>query len=199
MIKTFSYETKTSETTFNQTIHAVDLRTSIKKWLDKIHNLRHEVYSFNSTQVDSIKSQLDSGEAKIQIDQNPFYIAFKLNEQIRFCYINELDKGQPDFIAVTKYFKTEQGGRQGYAASGYRPHLKFEGSKLLTTGEQLFIDKDNVFPGDTVTAEIRILAVDAFEGQLYPGLKFDLCEGPKTIATGQINTVINGKLKKSAH
>ena len=197
MIKTFSFETKISETSLHQTIHAVDLNTSIKKWLDKITLQKNEAYSFNSNQIESIKSQLESGEAEIQFDQKPFYFAFRLNEQFQFCYITELDKGQPDFVAVTKYLTTEEGGRKGYAASGYRPHVKFEGSKMLTTGEQLFIDKDNVYPGETVTAEIRILAKDSFLGKLYSGLKFELCEGQNTIATGYISNVINNKLKKA--
>ncbi|MCC7453111.1 MAG: hypothetical protein IT222_03005 [Crocinitomix sp.] len=197
-MKTFTYETKTSEETFHQTIHAIDIQTSVQKWINKISDLKNESYSFNPTQVKNISEQFVAGQITMQFDIKPFYITFKIADQIQFCYINELDKGQPDIIAETKYFKTEDGGRQHYTASGYRPHLKFIGKNLLTTGEQIFIDKDNVFPGDIVKAEIRILSVDAFTGYLYPGQKFDICEGPRTIGHGEIIQVINDKLKKES-
>lgn len=197
MIKTFTYETKTSDKTFHQTIHAINIQTSVKKWIDKINDLKSESYSFNTTHVKNISDQFVAGQITMQFEIKPFYITFKISDQIQFCYINELEKGQPDIIAETKYFKTEDGGRQNYAASGYRPHIKFAGKNLLTTGEQIFIDKDNVLPGEIVNAEIRILSVDAFTGYLYAGQKFDICEGPRTIGKGEIIQVINDKLKKA--
>ncbi len=198
MIKTFTYETKTSDKTFNQTIYAIDIQTSLQKWINKISDEKNDSYSFNPTQVKNIKDQFVAGQIKMQFVTKPFYIAFKISDKFQFCYINELDKGQPDIIAETKYFKTEEGGRQHYAASGFRPHVKFAGKKMSTTGEQIFIDKDNVFPGETIKAEIRILSVDAFATYLYSGQKFDICEGPHIIGQGQIIEVVNNKLKKDS-
>jgi hypothetical protein len=198
MIKTFTYETKTSDETFHQTIHAIDIQTSVQKWVDKINDLKNEVYSFNPTQVKNITDQFTAGQISSQFEQKPFYISFNIVDQIQICYINVIDKGEPDFIAHLNYLTTEEGGRRGYAASGYRPHVKFDGKTLFTSGEQLFIDKDKVFPGDKVKAEIRILTVDAFINFLFPGQNFEVCEGPNLIAHGQIIEVVNLKLLKAS-
>ncbi len=198
MIKTFTYETKTSDETFHQTIHSIDLQTSVQKWVNKINDLKNESYSFNPTQVKNISDQFVAGQITTHFDKKPFYISFNLVDQTQICYINEIDKGDPDFIAQLQYLTTEEGGRKGYAASGYRPHVKFDGKNLLTSGEQLFIDKDKVFPGDTVKAEIRILTVDAFIDYLFQGQNFEVSEGPHLVARGQIIEVVNQKLIKAS-
>jgi hypothetical protein len=83
---------------------------------------------------------------------------------------------KPDFIARLKYKTTEEGGRKGPAKSRYRPLVEFPGLEPLTSGEQIFIDKEIVNPGDTVKAEMTILSVQAFEGKLYVGEPFRFWE-----------------------
>jgi elongation factor Tu len=103
---------------------------------------------------------------------------------------------KPDFIAEVSYLSTEEGGRRSYAASGYRPHLKFEGSDYLTSGEQHFPDREKVLPGETATAEISILSVEVFKNKLFVGQPFEFSEGGKLIGRGRIVEIVNSDLQK---
>lgn len=109
----------------------------------------------------------------------------------------QVDKGEADFIATLSFLTTAQGGRQTPAFSNYRPHLKFEFSDYLTSGQQNFIDREIIYPGDNVEAEIRIVAVEQFEGQLKENMQFDFREGSKIIGTGQIKRIVNNKLRQT--
>ena len=62
----------------------------------------------------------------------------------------EFDNSKADFIATLTYKTTEQGGRKTPAKSGYRPQVKFDFEEMETSGQQTFIDRELVFPGDTV-------------------------------------------------
>ena len=59
------------------------------------------------------------------------------------------------------------------------------------------MDKDEVFPGDTVTAEIQLLSPDIFENKLIEGMDFEFREGSRIIGTGEIKKIINERLKAS--
>ena len=104
-------------------------------------------------------------------------------------------KFKSDFIALLKYKKSEDGGRQNFALSGYRPTIKFPFSEMQTSGIQTFIDKEKVFPGETVKAEIKILSDEYFKHQLCENLEFDFLEGPNIIGTGKIISILNPRLK----
>jgi hypothetical protein len=108
----------------------------------------------------------------------------------------QFDKGQADFIATLNYLTVEEGGREKPAFSGYRPHLKFDFSEMQTSGQQTFIDRKIVYPGDTVEAEIKIVAIEHFAGKLKEKMKFEFREGERTIGTGQITRIVNNNLKK---
>lgn len=109
----------------------------------------------------------------------------------------EIDKNEADFIATLTYRTIEQGGRHIPAKSGYRPQVKFDFTEMMTSGQQTFIDRNLVFPGDTVDAEIKIIAVDYFAGKLSEKMKFEFREGSVIIGTGQIKHILNPRLKKS--
>lgn len=109
----------------------------------------------------------------------------------------QVDKGEADFIATLTYLTTEQGGRQTPAFSSYRPQVKFEFAEMQTSGQQTFIDRKIVYPGDTVEAEIKIISVDYFAGQLKEKMKFDFREGSRIIGTGQIKHIINDRLRQA--
>ena len=85
----------------------------------------------------------------------------------------EIDKKQADFIATLKYRTYEEGGRRTPVKSGYRPHIKFPFAEMQTSGQQTFIDRELVFPGDTVEAEIIIVSIDYFEKALTEGMEFE--------------------------
>ncbi len=67
-------------------------------------------------------------------------------------------RDRPDFVAQLKYTPTEEGGRKTAAKSKYRPLIEFPGLLPLTSGEQTFLDKELVSPGEFVKAEITILS-----------------------------------------
>ncbi|MDP4284348.1 MAG: hypothetical protein Q8891_07995 [Bacteroidota bacterium] len=110
----------------------------------------------------------------------------------------EQEFSKVDFIAELKYLTTEQGGRKTPAYSGYRPQVKFGFTEMQTSGQQTFIDKEIVYPGETVNAKIKILSPDFFAGNLTEGMKFEFREGSKIIGIGQITDIINDKLEKPA-
>lgn len=99
-----------------------------------------------------------------------------------------------DFIATLTYRTTENGGRSHYAATGYRPAIKFSFDDRMTSGEQKFLDKEMVYPGETVLAEIRIVWIDIFKRKLKCGTQFEFYEGARMIGTGEIIEVINEEL-----
>jgi hypothetical protein len=101
---------------------------------------------------------------------------------------------EPDFLAKLNYRTTEEGGRQTPAFSGYRPQVKFPFSEMQTSGQQKFIDKDIVYPGETVNAEIGIISVEFFQHQLSEGMPFEFREGSRVIGTGRILKILNPQL-----
>lgn len=135
---------------------------------------------------DEVNNELTGGEIEA--------FAYEYFHNNRF----QIDKGKADFIASLTYLTTEQGGRQTPAFSSYRPQVKFEFTEMQTSGEQTFIDRKIVYPGDTVEAEIKIISVDYFAGQLKEKMKFDFREGSRIIGTGQIKHILNDKLRQAS-
>jgi hypothetical protein len=73
----------------------------------------------------------------------------------------QVDRGEADLIATLTYLTPEQGGRSTPVfPTGYRPQVKFDFDEMQTSGQQTFIDRKIVFPGDTVEAEIKIISVE---------------------------------------
>jgi translation elongation factor EF-Tu-like GTPase len=105
-----------------------------------------------------------------------------------------MEKRTTDFIAVLKYHAAEEDGRSTPAYSGYRPHVKFDFEEMQTSGQQVFIGKETVLPGDTVTAEITIASPKIFKNQLSCGMVFEFREGAKIIGTGRIIKILNSEL-----
>ncbi len=102
----------------------------------------------------------------------------------------------PDFIAKLQYKTTEEGGRTTKVFSNYRPHIEFDGiPDLLTSGQQVFLDKEEVNPGDRVKAEITVLSSDLMKGKLHIGQRFKFCEGSRVIGTGEIASFLNVALE----
>lgn len=104
--------------------------------------------------------------------------------------------GTGDFIAVLYYHTVEQGGRSNPVFNSYRPQVKFAFSEMQTGGQQKFINKEIVYPGDIVEAEVQLLLPNIFEKKLAEGMKFEFREGSKIIGTGEIKAILNQQLKK---
>ena len=198
MIQTFQFRTETEDKSYHHTIHTDDVKTAVGKWLRQIEDLQNQVYSFDTTQVKDIKQQYLNGHLKVHVDKEPYFLTFKTGDKNQVVHIDKVNKGEPDFLAKVVYLTTEQGGRKGYATSGYRPHVKFDGRKELTSSEQLFIDKDKVFPGESVTAEIRILGTDFFKNYLFVGQNFEVAEASHLVGYGKILEVVNPNLRQAS-
>ncbi len=101
-----------------------------------------------------------------------------------------------DFIAELQFLNTEQGGRKNPVASGYRPHIEFEGyPDYITSGQQTYLGQDTVAPGEIVLAEISILSKDYFANRLYENMKFEFYEGKHIIGSGKVLEIVNVSLK----
>lgn len=101
-----------------------------------------------------------------------------------------------DFIATLYYKTPEEGGRETPACSGYRPDIKFPFDGMYTCGIQTFIDREKVYPGETVDAQIKIISVPYFAGRLEEGMEFIFVEGANVIGTGIIKEIVNEELRK---
>ena len=110
----------------------------------------------------------------------------------------EFDESQSDFIATLTYLTKESGGRKTPVFSNYRPQIKFESDEMQTSGQQIFIDREIVFPGDTVDAEIKIISAEHFANKLTEGMSFEFYEGSKLIGTGKIKRIKNEMLKNAS-
>jgi len=111
-------------------------------------------------------------------------------------YEFERKKSQSDFIATLIYRTTDEGGRKTPAKTGYRPQIKFDFDEMQTSGEQLFIDCEWVYPGEKVAAEIKIVSADYLAGRLTEGMAFEFREGSRIMGTGKITHVVNELLRK---
>lgn len=100
-----------------------------------------------------------------------------------------------DFIAELQYLTTEQGGRKTPAKSGYRPQVKFYFDEMHTSGQQTFINKELVNPGEIVKAKIKIISPDHFAHTLTKGMEFEFREGSTIIGKGKIEYIVNEKLE----
>src|ERR1700744_1853392 len=106
---------------------------------------------------------------------------------------------EPDFIAELYYLTPEQGGRRTpFFKTGYRPQVEFPFSSMQTSGQQTFLNKDVVYPGDNVIVEIAIASPQFFEKQLSVGLNFLCKEGSRIIAKGKILEILNFSLLKAS-
>jgi elongation factor Tu len=198
MIESFRYRTTIGNKEFQHTIHSENIESSISKWIVQLEDLKDQVYSFDEKIFTLIKNEFDSDRIKFIKDDKLSYLNYVIDNKNQLTYIDSIKKGLPDLTANMQYLTTEDGGRKGYATSGYRPHLQIKEIKEMTSAEQLFVNKDKVHPGESVLAEIRILGVKTFEGLLYEGLKFKLGEGNRIVAEGVIKEVINKKLLKES-
>ncbi len=67
---------------------------------------------------------------------------------------------------------------------------------MQTSGQQTFIDKELVSPGENVKAKIKVLSPNYFTHKLTEGMEFEFREGATIIGSGKIEYIINEKLEK---
>jgi hypothetical protein len=195
-MKLYKYRVDGRQNIFPKNVYADNVNSSMRKWVDYINE--PDTPGQDKTELKTLLNQGQPSQIKrVDNSQDTYFITLtKDNSHLTF-FIDEIVI-TPDFIADLKYLPTDKGGRKGFAASGYRPHVRFPFSKNMTSGEQIFWDKDVVFPGDTVRAQIRILDHKTFKNALHEGIEFEFCEGANVVGTGTIVEVINQELKKAS-
>jgi hypothetical protein len=183
MINTFTYRTEINGKEFQQTVYSENLDLSVRNWIIK---LEEESFVFEKGLVKHLIELFESGKLELKTNNQLSFITYSINDKIYITYIDQHKIDLPDFTASLYFLKTEEGGRKNRVTSGYRPHFQIDEEKHLTSAQLLFIEKDNVFPGETVVAEIRIFMKDFFKEHLKMGKDFILSEGPNIIAKGKI-------------
>lgn len=89
-------------------------------------------------------------------------------------------------VEVT-FLPTNAGGRSTPVFSGYRCQFFYDGEDRDV--EQKYINKEIVYPGETVKALIRFYFPENVVGKLKSGKVFLLREGFKVIGYGQITKI----------
>lgn len=99
-----------------------------------------------------------------------------------------------DFTASIRLLSTEEGGRKSPVMTGYRPSIKFQFDNYMTSGYQMFKDKQTINPGEEAITDIKIISKDYFAGKLKEGMLFDMFEGNRKVGEGSIITITNNNL-----
>ena len=90
-----------------------------------------------------------------------------------------------NFVATLSLFPTENGGRKKPVYDHYRPSFAFNTINHFS-GEISFPNLDELRPGGTATANIKLLASRHISQKLKSGDSFTVLEGDKIVGTGVI-------------
>lgn len=96
---------------------------------------------------------------------------------------------KPDVEAEISFLRTEEGGRQGFAVTGYRPQFYFNGEDHVAIQE--FVDKERVYPGESVTARLYLLHPELLYRSIRVGDGFKIREGQRVVAQGKITRILD--------
>ena len=94
----------------------------------------------------------------------------------------------PELEAEIYYLTTEEGGRKGYVANGYRGQFYYNGNNWDALQE--FIDKKECNLGETVKVYLQTISPDFHIGQFSVGQEFEIREGAKIVGRGKITKVM---------
>jgi translation elongation factor EF-Tu-like GTPase len=97
-----------------------------------------------------------------------------------------------DFTAMISLFPTENGGRKRPVYSHYRPSFSFN-TKMHFCGEILFLNKEEVMPGDIAVASVRLLPARYIRRNLKSGDAFTILEGSNIVGSGVIQNIEKNK------
>ena len=92
MVQTFSYRTETKDRKYYHTIHSVDLKGSVEKWVRQIEDLQAQTYSFDKSEVETIRLQFLSGQLKMHLDKDPFFLSYKSGDTFQVVNIKKVKK-----------------------------------------------------------------------------------------------------------
>jgi elongation factor Tu len=90
-----------------------------------------------------------------------------------------------NFIATLSLFPTENGGRKKPVYDHYRPSFAFNSINQFS-GEVSFPNLEELMPGGTATANVKLLPSRLISQKLRSGDSFTILEGDKVVGTGVI-------------
>jgi translation elongation factor EF-Tu-like GTPase len=93
-----------------------------------------------------------------------------------------------NFTAILSLFPTENGGRKRPVYNHYRPSFSF-GTKIQFSGEVSFPGLEELQPGGTTTANVKLLSSRHIRQNLKSGDPFTILEGDKIVGTGVIQEI----------
>lgn len=95
----------------------------------------------------------------------------------------------PHIEAEIRFLTTEEGGRQGYVASGYGSQFYYDGEDHGAFHE--YPDVDRVFPGETARVHLTFLHPEYHIGRVYPGKEFQIRDGIRVVASGRVTKILS--------
>tara|TARA_R110001599_G_C12234408_1_gene658281 strand:- start:1866 stop:2183 length:318 start_codon:yes stop_codon:yes gene_type:complete len=100
-------------------------------------------------------------------------------------------KTGPDIEAQVTLISTEEGGRSGYAVSGYRPQHVFR-EDWVTSGAHQYITKDKLYPGESALANISFLS--PLVQSLEIGTNLKIQEASRVVGFAKVTKIFNAQL-----
>jgi len=120
-MKLYKYRVDERENIFSKNIYADSVDSSLRKWVDYINE--PETRGQDKTELKILVNQGQLSQIKrVDNSQDTYFITLTKDNSHLTVFIDEIEI-TPDFIADLKYLPTDKGGRQGFAVSGYRPHV----------------------------------------------------------------------------
>lgn len=95
-----------------------------------------------------------------------------------------------NFTATFSLFPTENGGRKNPVYNYYKPSFSFNSANQVS-GEVSFPELEELSPGDTTTAYIKLLPSKHIRQNLKKGDSFTILEGLKIVGAGVIQRIDN--------
>ena len=95
---------------------------------------------------------------------------------------------RPDLEAEVKFLTTEEGGREHFVRSGYRPKFCYRSENYDAVQE--FVGKDKVYPGQTAVVRFQFLHPESLVNRIDVGDDFKILESNRTVATGRVTRIL---------
>jgi len=97
---------------------------------------------------------------------------------------------KPRFSALLQFLPEQEVGGQSPISSAHRVGVSFPFSNVVWNAILDFGDVENVFPGDSITAEMTLPDGAEVAAQLYVGLDFDFMQGDRVMGRGVVRKIM---------
>lgn len=124
----------------------------------------------------------------------PFWSASRTYALIQ--NVSMYNQRQPDVEAEVTFLSSEAGGKTNAVKSGYRPvHQVLD--NYLTTGNHEYVDRSEVWPGETVLAHIWFVTPEAYPACMWIDRTVRMQEGSRLVSHAKITKIFNKVLERT--